>query len=410
MDLGGILRALVMVVVTFTYAFAIGGKIPYFIFYVSIGLLVISFVWSKINTKITAYCYAEAVYAQVGTRVKVVVEVKNESGWPVPWVQCWVKMPETFLLPDNLGCYAFSLSPQQKKVVSEEIECKFRGCFPWGQILVRTGDIFGIFTISRQAGEPKEIVVLPEVYDMGVDLEVITGRRYGEIPFSLLSARRGTSFIGVRKYEASDGIARIHWKASAHTQSLLVKEFQEQKLSEFTLFLDMNEDRHCGTGPYGSAEKAVALAASLASTGVRSGHGIGLRVYGAERSMVAVGYGKGHFSLILRQLVRVQPGKDSLLGDGLSDEMCLLSKNGHPLIITGYLEEQVIDSLVWLNTRRQGSVVFLLKLETFGDMDINYVEREEAISHLRGSGVSVVMVEKGTDLRLVFRGLDYEVG
>lgn len=410
MDFGGISKAVVLAVFTFIYAYFIGGKLPYFVFYISLGLIAAGFLTAKLSTRITAHCYAEAANSQVGDKVRIVVEIKNESGWPVPWVQCWVKMPAAFLLPDDLSCYTFSLSPHEKKVIKDELDCKMRGSFKWGNILMKTGDIFGLFTCSLAAGEQREVMVLPEIYDMTVDPQEITGRRFGDVPSSLLPGRSGTSFIGVRKYDVGDGISRIHWKASARTQSLLVKEYQEQKLSEFTLFLDMNQNNHCGSGPDGSAEKAVTLAASLASGGVQAGNGMGLVIFGTDRDTIPVGYGKSHFSLILKKLVFVQPGKPPAGGENLNTEMSFLGKNGHPFVITGHLDQQLTETLSRLSVRGQGSIVFLLLLETWGETAIDIPAREKEMARLRGNGVYVVTIEKGTDLYLLCRGPEYEVG
>lgn len=411
MELKGIIKAIILIFISLLYAYFVGGTVPYFVLYLSAILVVAGFIAAKINSRITAYCYTETVNAQVGGKIKVVVEIKNESGWPVPWVQCWVKMPETFYLPDNFGCYNFSLSPREKVRISEEIECKHRGRFDWGRILLRTGDVFGIFTRSWMDGAEQVLTVLPQIYDIGDDLGELFGRRYGEIPSSIHPARRGSSFLGVKKYDASDGISRIHWKASARSQRLLVKQFQEQKMSEFTIFINLNENDYLGKGPESGAEKAITLAASLASVGIRKGHGVGLKVYGQERTFVHVGYGKNHFSLMLKSLVQAQPGEDLSAAEIIGDEIRLLTRNGCPFVIVGNVESGLAENLIRLNSRGQRTVLLVIAAETFGNTSAEYIgDRDWEIAHLRANGVPVLVIEKDTDLRLVFRGQEYDVG
>lgn len=410
MELGGIVKAIILVLVAFGYAYIVGGTIPYIVLYLSIILVLTGYFGSKINTRVTAYCYTETANAQVDSKIKIIVEIKNESGWPVPWVQCWVRMPDTFFLPDNFGCYNFSLAPYQKVKIYEEIECRQRGCFRWGRILIRTGDIFGIFTRSWISGEEQEITVLPQIYDIGDDLGELFGRRYGETPSPFNAARSGTSFLGVKKYDTGDSFSWIHWKASARSQSLLVKQFQEQKMLEFTVFLDLSADTHRGTGPESSAEKAIVLAASLASVGVRGGQGVGLKVYGEERTAIPVGYGKSHFSLILKSLVRAQVGQDFSVTELIGDEIRMLARNGCPLVIVGDVKSELAECLIRLNARGQRSLLLVLATETFGEFAVDTADRDWEIAHLRASGVPVVVIEKETDLRLVFRGQEYDVG
>ncbi|WP_418791681.1 hypothetical protein [Phosphitispora sp. TUW77] len=132
MDIGTIIKAVIWLGLVFLYALSAGGKAPYFVFYTSLIIIAAGFVWSLISRRVSAYCYTESLTTQVGTKVKFILEIENLSGWPVPWVQCWVRMPATFDLPDNLVCYTFSLKPHEKKVLNEELECRQRGRFGLG--------------------------------------------------------------------------------------------------------------------------------------------------------------------------------------------------------------------------------------------------------------------------------------
>jgi len=410
MNFAGLLKALGWLTISFLYAYIFGGRVPYFIFYTSLGVLAAAFLCSRVNSRVAGHCYTEAVTAQAGRKVKVIVEVKNNSGWPLPWVQYWIQMPGTFCLPDNLGCYTFSLGPHEKKVISEDLECKLRGNYTWGHGLIKTGDIFGIFTRAKQNGEHRQITVLPEVCDLGPDLGVVAGLQFGETAVSLHTSRSGTGYLGVRRYDAGDPMSRIHWKASARTQHLLVKEFQEQELMEFCIYLDLNEDNHAGSGPGGSLEKAVSLAASLAFMGMRSGYGVGLIAFGPERKVIPVGYGKGNFNLILKTLVDIQPGKGFNFGEVVGHELPLLRKNRCAMVITGRVDGRLAEGLAWLKARGQESSVFALKTETFGSTGVDTAEQAGNVSRLKITGIPVAWVAKDSDLRLTFRGLDYEIG
>lgn len=372
--------------------------------------MVIGFLWARFIGRITAVCYTEASSAQVGGKVKVIIEVKNLTGWPVPWVQYWVQMPATFGLPDNLACYTFSLAPHEKKTFSEMVECRQRGIFLWGRGLLKTGDLFGTFVNSFSTGELREITVLPQVFDLGQGLETMTGLRLGDNYWSRKAGRLGAGFLGVRKYDAGDGISRIHWKASARSQNLLVKEFQEPKLMDCMLYLDLNEENHAGEGPEGSVEKAVALIASIAGAGIKTGYGIGLVVFGAEREYIPVGYGKSHFALILHTLVRAGQNKGFEFGEALGQEAALLQRKCQVIAATGRLNEKLVDGLLRTKTKGQYLSLFLLKPESFADRETNLNERANCLERLGAAGIPVVGITKDSDLRLVFRGLEYEVG
>ncbi len=407
MDIGAIIKAVIWLGLVFLYAFGAGGKVPYFLFYTSLVIFAAGFVWSFINRRVSAHCYTESLSTQVGSKVKFILEVENRSGWPVPWVQCWVQMPGTFGLPDNLGCYTLSLKAHEKKVLHEELECRQRGRFGWGSMLVRTGDIFAVFTSSQHMGEMKQIVVLPEICDLGDDLGIIYSQGLGmNHGLTVRRGRSGSEFMGVRKYDSGDGISRIHWKASARSQNLMVKEFEENNNYGFLIILDAAEKHHRGRGPECSLEKAVTLAASLAAMGSRNSYGTGIAVCGAEIARVPLGYGKGHFNLILETLVgvRTEAGPDSW--DRFSDSV-FSGKRCGTYLITGFIDSKLGDRLIGMKNRGWEIVVFLLQLESFGGQDIRAENRQKEALRLRAGGISVVIVERQTDLRLLFRGLEY---
>jgi|GEM_PF-3106788 len=407
MNLAGIIKALTWLSFTFVYAYAVGGRVPYLIFYTSLGLLMVGFIWAVAVRKVSCHCYVPAGRSQAGLKVKFTMEVINNSGWPVPWVQCWVKMPESFCLPDNLACYTLSLAPHEKKVLTEELEYKLRGRFSWGSILLRTGDIFGVFTNSVVIGEDREVLVLPKFHDLGGILARVGGGQFGEISSSIRQGRRGSGFLGVRKYDAGDGISRIHWKASARLQNLLVKEFEEQKSTEMVIVLDLYGPHHSGLDPAGTAEKAVTLAASLAAFGARSGCGTGLVVCGCERSVIPVGYGHSHFEHILETLVHVRADeKDICYYKKFAGEIPYITGRGFSIIITGQLEGSLVDSLLWMKARRRHCMVFLFRQETFEGGHAGPDDQEMA-AKLRNYGIPVIMLEKDTDIRLAFGGLEY---
>lgn len=408
MELAGPVIAFVWLGITFAYAFIFGGRAPYFILYTSIGVLAIGFVWSRVVTKVSVFCYADVATSQVGSKTKVILEVQNNSCWPVPWVQCWVEMPGTFGLVQNLGCYNLSLAPYEKKVISEHLECKLRGHFPWGRILVKTGDLIGVFISSKSFGETRSITVMPYVYDLGHNLNIFTGTLFGETPVTQNPGRSGIEFIGVRKHDDGDGVSRIHWKASAKSQQLLVKEFQVQKTYEFVLFLDIREDHHCSSGPDGSLEKAVTLAASVAATATRAGYGAGLFVLGAERTALPINSGKGHFNLVLETLVNVKPGQNVCMGEVIKNDISFGTKKYHAVVVTGLLDQGLAEALLYRANHNQGATVLLFALETFGEI-IDLDRRAKLVSNLRAGGIRVIIIERNYDFRLVFRGLDYGI-
>lgn len=394
-------KAVLALAGAYILSYITGGRIPYFIFYTCLGILSVDLIWAMIGARITASSWVETYSVQAGAKVRVFTEVRNNSGWPLPWVQCWIDMPGTFGLPDNMCCYNFSLGPYETKVVTEEMECRIRGRFQWGECFIRTGGLLGFFTNTRMGGQHIEIEVIPKFFNIS-GLGIGKSRGPGKLIGSLRSVQENTGLFGIRDYTSADGISRIHWKISAKSRQLMVKEDKQISTTDYMLILDNCRENHVGDGPDASFERAVSLAASAAVSAFKKGNGISLTLYRPDASFlntsVKIGCGRSSLPAILRVLTAVE------LKDNISAEMAsaidLVRVRGSRLVwITGNLDPKTVEAL--LREKNRDSIVFLLELETFGKAGVNLTERRKAVQRLRGLGIRVITVHKDTDLRLM---------
>ncbi|MBF9641206.1 DUF58 domain-containing protein, partial [Streptococcus pseudopneumoniae] len=75
------------------------------------------------------------------------------------------------------------------------------------------------------------------------------------------------AFHALRPYESGDDRRHIHWKMSAHTGQLMMRQYLETRRSHHLIVLDLKREN------YGEAdfELAVEAAASLAVSSLSSG-------------------------------------------------------------------------------------------------------------------------------------------
>lgn len=396
-------KAALILAGAYTSSYITGGKIPYSVFYMAVSILSVDLIWSLLGTLTTGSSWVETRTVQAGTKVKVFTEVKNNSRWPVPWVQCWIEMPGTFGLPENMCCYNFSLGPYETKVVTEEMECKMRGKFRWGECFIRTGGLLGFFTKTRKGGYGREIEVIPKFFDIsGFGTE--NSRGSGKLTGLPLRAQESTGQFSIRNYTSNDGMSRIHWKISAKSGHLMVKENQQVNTTNYHLILDNCTENHIGDGPDASFEKAVSLAASIAISASRTGSVINLTVYRPDASntlntCVKNGRGKSYLAAITKCLTTVEL-QDSTVGEAEYIELLRGSDSGL-ILITGNLHDKIVQTIIRKKAYGRNSIVFLLELETFGRAKIDRAERQNAVYRLRGLGIKVISINKDTDLRLM---------
>lgn len=379
-----------------------GGRIPYFIFYVCLGIFSVDLIWAAISGRITASSWVETYSVQAGAKFNFYTEIKNNSGLPLPWVQCWIDMPGTFGLPDNVCCYTFSLGPYETKVVAEEMECRMRGRFQWGECLIRTGGILGFFTNTRKSGRLSEIEVMPRFFNIsGLGM----GKsRSGNLIVSPQSVRENTGLFGIRNYTYAESISRIHWKISARFGQLKVKENQQVSADDCMVLLDNCRENHVGEGSEGSFEKAVSLAASAVVSAAKTRNEISLTISRPDASFLDTSVksdcGRNSLAVILRVLTVVEL-KESISGEMTGAIDSVKAGKSRLIWITGNLDHNTVETLMREKAYCRDSIVFLLNLETFGKTGISLTERQKAVYRLRGLGIKVITVDKDTDLRLV---------
>jgi uncharacterized protein (DUF58 family) len=141
-----------------------------------------------------------------------------------------------------------------------------RGVIQLGPLRAVTTDVLGLARSSKPVVGIDEIVVAPrtEVLDMPE-----LGR--GAVGEALLASSRRLGpgdFHGLREYATGDEPRSIHWRASARTDELMVREHTVEGLHQCTVVFDPSLEAHGGTANF---ERGVTAAASLVHSAARAG-------------------------------------------------------------------------------------------------------------------------------------------
>lgn len=114
------------------------------------------------------------------------------------------------------------------------------------------------------------------------------------------------SFHAIREYVPGDARRQIHWKSTAKTGQLMVRQFEETRRSKLAVILSLAEDEYASDDEF---ELAVSTAASLGVQAVRDGRDIDV-VTGADIPRVVRGR--------MRSIEVLQAGTPRGLLDGFS--------------------------------------------------------------------------------------------
>jgi uncharacterized protein (DUF58 family) len=148
------------------------------------------------------------------------------------------------------------LGSRKSIAVSYELATQRRGELLVGPLSIQRRDPFGLFEVRKTVGEKVSVLVEPNIYP--IDPRPAGRLRHLEGPRS--DKAQGTmTFHSLREYTRGDDIRRVHWRSSARTGTLMVKEHVDTSLPSTVVVIDTNASHYSGD----LFEDAVDVAASV---------------------------------------------------------------------------------------------------------------------------------------------------
>lgn len=197
--------------------------------------------------------------------------------------------------PVDKSCYLLKIPAGKRQRAAYRHTFSRRGAYKLDGFRIATRFPFSLFEKSRVVAAETELLVYPEVRPVPVPAP--RGRRLGEVA----TERRGRhgDFFGLREYREGDDRRAIHWRSTARSRRLLVRELEDESQRRVTLLVD---NALADTGdPFAdeALEAAVALAASLATSYAGARYAVRLVARGA---LVPFGAGEQHLCRVLEAL------------------------------------------------------------------------------------------------------------
>jgi uncharacterized protein (DUF58 family) len=215
------------------------------------------------------------------------------------------------------GALAFVaiLRPGETVTVAAPVRPLRRGKIQFGQLILQTSFPFAIFTKSVARIAAAEAIVLPKLLHMKGDPElsihhgIETGGAAG-----LTRASGDEEYYGVREFRAGDNPRRIHWRRSAQTGQLMVREMARTLQPQVWCVVDTlapakDDPRHS------VVEQIISAAATFVCGALERGIKVGLICNGDPLVVLPPGAGRQNRPRLLRELaLRERNTSDSLAG------------------------------------------------------------------------------------------------
>ncbi len=214
------------------------------------------------------------------TRTRVVVGERAVGALTLANTGARAILPSRVVLPVGAGRGEFAvkrLAPGEEAEELFAIPTQRRAILAVGPVSVVRGDPLGVFERVHRRDEPVDLYVHPRTVRFdGQSLGFL--RDLEGLAASDLS-RDDISFHALREYQPGDDRRNVHWRSTARTGKLMVRQYEETRRSHFVIGLSRHPGDYADPDEF---ELAISAAGSLGLRALRDSQRVQMRVQGAE--------------------------------------------------------------------------------------------------------------------------------
>ena len=324
----------------------------------------------------------------------------------------WLEVRDHSTLPGHHASHVVPTLVGNREYTWEvETVCAVRGEFQLGPMTVVSGDPFGLFHSPRRIGATDRLIVYPMTVEINrVILPV--GFLSGGDAQRRLTHQITTNASSIRDYVSGDSMNRIHWRSTARTGNIMVKEFELDPLVDIWLFSDFSADSLCedpsvrrvdrvGAAlpsaariPPSTEEYGVVIAASLAKHFLDDERVVGYAAYTPYRQVFQPERGSRQLTRILEALASARSESNHSLKDALSLETHLFTRGTTLMIITSTADQDWIGEAQVLQRRGIRLICVYINPKTFSAEQ----DSSAARGMLQLAKIPTIVISKDDDL------------
>lgn len=236
-----------------------------------------------------------------------------------------------------------------------------RGIYEVGPLTVSLTDPFGVAEATTTLAGRDRFVVYPRVEEVlplpGASSEEA---RVGSSQASRVPA--GLDFFGLREYEMGDDLRRVHWRSTARTGELMLRQDEMPWESRSTVLLDTRPATHTGE----SFERAVEVAASLVTAHCRGRRHLRFVTTGGSEIRSA---GRERYAQIMEFLAEVEPEPVGRF-DVVLHTLRRAGSSGPLAVVVANAASRELTALGALAARSRMVAIALLRPSSYGGVDV----------------------------------------
>ncbi len=342
--------------------------------------------------------------ASIGEKVKVELVVWSERNIRRPLVYINDVLPPRFLVANRTP--SLPVAPDFRRAVRTEyaFQVRRRGVFRWSGVEAVGTDALGLVSTTKTySTDVVEMTVLPVSIPIGIDLPAAAGWGVSEASSGENKGASGEP-RGIREYSSGDSLRHVHWRTSARTGILHVKEFEAGSHTSTALFFQrsngsdlLSESALAGDGSVlSSLDLMAGHALHVSETLLRQGARVSLPQLESADAKSSPDR-RGEIALLLALL---QANSRSSLGEEIIRAADSLPEGSILLAFVVQSDPTLAEAIPRLRSRGIQLVALLYDSDAFSDRKKQSKERSAAdpafAEWIRGAGGrSVLMPSAG---------------
>lgn len=205
-------------------------------------------------------------------KFKIEVEIINESCFPIPELRAEIGYRDLYTGNTGKLSGVAMLDGKRRAVLSFKLNSDYCGVMEFWLERVILSDYLGVFTKTcEKSSEVQRILILP-VLKPEMEMSDVQGQIFSADGMEFELYRPGddpSETYDIREFRSGDTLHRVHWKMTAKTDNLLVRDFSQPVESTTLILFDLKQEKELSRDEW---DHFLETAASLSDRMVRFGY------------------------------------------------------------------------------------------------------------------------------------------
>lgn len=340
-------------VLTFLGAVLTGSRNGYFLWLFMLSVRGGSFWYVNHNAKnLNYYFYIRNQERTTGDMISFSYDLVNNSVFPMAFAAVKMDFSKEFSeMESDEECFYFRGNQMFNRTF--KTRCVKRGHYQIGRMTARVQDPLGLFEIEKVFDKTIDVLIYPKIWPL-TKLGILPSELYGRRAMYSPVYEDYTNIKELRDYRSGDNFKHVHWKLSAKTEQLRVKQYELNAKLRIHLVIDGSKGAYLKDGDGRVEETAASAAATILNYALKDGSETSLSSNAMIAGSRSQRTGKSHAMLhrFLMDLVHFEPHSTIKLEKYIAGESRKWIHGSNVILITPDPNYELIDFLSQLGKRR----------------------------------------------------------